>query len=110
MRIILKNGIRIETSNFIAIYREDTNNDAVLCYETNSKDGYFDLNNTKFVSGKRGDKFPYVFKQTENGVQLMVRNSTNPVLVNNDKIKNGEITITEKSDVYIGKFNMTVIP
>lgn len=40
----------------------------------------------------------------------MVRNSTNPVLVNNDKIKNGEITITEKSDVYIGKFNMTVIP
>lgn len=108
-KIEFNNGLFIETSNFVAIYREGKNKDAVLRYKTSSKDDYFDLNNAAVVSGKRGDNFPYVFNQTENGVELIVRNSTNPVSVNDTRITDGKITITETSDVYIGnRFNVTV--
>lgn len=112
---------RIETPNQVHLCREGERENAVIKIETISTEEKLEIKGAAYVSGMRGDNYPYTFEATEdqNGedmVRLSVNNSSNPVWWTNryndsQKQNDGQLNIRNDSTVCIGDyFQLTVQP
>lgn len=113
MRLEFNNNKCIETSRTISLYRkqDDDKNNKVIGFDTVSTSGEVDVLTAGYVSGMKGEEYPYTFVQTDTGqdweVELRVHQSTNEVWFVNkngdrtNKINTGTIRISEPGTVYI---------